>query len=105
MAESLSLELEDAGVHVLTVCPGAIETPFFDTEALARLPPVAKRMMLAPERVVDALLAGLARGKHEITVPRRIAAGYIVRALAPRLMRRATKRTTIDAVAKRRPLP
>ena len=29
LAESLSLELEDAGIHVLTVCPGAVRTPFF----------------------------------------------------------------------------
>ena len=36
LAGSLSLEVEEAGVHVLTVCPGAIRTPFFDDEALAR---------------------------------------------------------------------
>jgi short-subunit dehydrogenase len=30
LAASLSLEVEDAGVHVLTVCPGVIRTPFFD---------------------------------------------------------------------------
>jgi short-subunit dehydrogenase len=29
LAEALSLEVEDAGVHVLTVCPGAIRTDFF----------------------------------------------------------------------------
>jgi hypothetical protein len=101
LAESLSYEVEDAGVHVLTVCPGAINTPFFDAEALARMPPVSKRMMIEPERVIDAIIAALARGKHEITVPRFIAAGYLVRVLAPGFMRRNTKRTTIDAVAKR----
>jgi short-subunit dehydrogenase len=30
LAASLSLEVEDAGVHA-TVCPGVIRTPFFDT--------------------------------------------------------------------------
>ena len=39
LAESISIEVEKAGVHVLTVCPGAIRTPFFDEEALARLAP------------------------------------------------------------------
>ena len=34
-AEALSLEVEDAGVHVLTVCPGTVRTEFFDAEALA----------------------------------------------------------------------
>jgi short-subunit dehydrogenase len=101
LAESLSIELEDAGVHVLTVCPGTIDTPFFDAEALERMPPVSKRMMIPAERVVDAVIRALARGKHEVTVPRLIAAGYVVRALAPGFMRRSTKRTTIDAVAKR----
>src|SRR6185295_15719648 len=73
LAEALSIELEDAGVHVLTVCPGTINTPFFDAEALARMPPVAKRMMIEPERVVEAVFDGLARGKREVTVPRFIA--------------------------------
>ncbi len=105
LAEALSIELEDLGVHVLTVCPGAINTPFFDAEALERMPPVSRRMMIEPERVVDAVVSALARGKHEITVPRMIAAGYIVRTLAPEFMRRNTKRTTIDAVARRRKGP
>ena len=101
LAEALSYEVEDAGVHVLTVCPGAINTPFFDAEALERMPPVAKRMMIEPEQVIDAVMDALARGKHEITVPRFIATGYLVRVLAPGFMRRNTKRTTMDAVAKR----
>ena len=102
LAEALSIEVEDAGVHVLTVCPGAINTPFFDAEALQRMPAVSRRMMIEPERVIDAIIAALARGKHEITVPRFIATGYIVRALAPEFMRRNTKRTTIGAGGARR---
>ena len=101
LAESLSIELEDAGVHVLTVCPGTIDTEFFDAEALERMPPVAKRAMIPPERVVDAVIRALAHGKHEITVPQIIAAAYVVRTLAPGFMRRNTKRATIDAVARR----
>jgi short-subunit dehydrogenase len=100
LAEALSLEVEDAGVHVLTVCPGTINTPFFDAEALERMPPVAKRLMIEPEPLVDAIIAALARGKHEITVPRVIALGYIVRVLAPGFMRRNTKRTTLSGRAK-----
>lgn len=100
LAEALSVELEDAGVHVLTVCPGAIRTPFFDAEALARMPPVARRSMVDPEPLVDAILAALASGRHELTYPRFIAAGYVTKALAPGLMRRNLKRTTIDALKK-----
>lgn len=101
LAEALCVELEDSGVHVLTVCPGAIDTEFFDEEALARMPPVARRSMIQPGPLVEAILAALARGAHEVTVPRALATGYIVRALAPEFMRRNVKRTTIDALAKR----
>ncbi len=102
LAEALAYEVEDAGVHVLTVCPGTIDTPFFDAEALARMPPVANRMMIEPEQVIDAIIDALAHGKYEITVPRFIALGYLVRVLAPGVMRRNTRRTTLDAVTKQR---
>ncbi len=100
LAEALSLEVEDSGVHVLTVCPGTIRTDFFDEEALARMPPVSRRMMVEPETLVDAIIKALAKGKHEITFPRFIAAGYVVRAIAPGFMRRSTKRQTLVALAK-----
>jgi uncharacterized protein len=100
MAEALSMEVEDSGVHVLTVCPGAIRTDFFDERALARMPPVARRSMIEPEPVIEGVMRALATGKREITVPRAIATAYVIRALAPGFMRRNTKRTTVDAMAK-----
>jgi short-subunit dehydrogenase len=100
LAEALSLEVEDAGVHVLTVCPGVIRTPFFDDEALARMPPVARRQMVEPEGLVDAILRALARGKRELTYPRAIALAYAVRALAPGFLRRQVKRNTLGALAR-----
>jgi short-subunit dehydrogenase len=102
LAEALSIEVEDAGVHVLTVCPGVVRTPFFDAEALARLPPVARRRIVEPEPLVDAILDALARGRHELTFPRSLALGYVVKAVAPEFMRRQVKRVTIDAVARER---
>ncbi|MBI4518504.1 MAG: SDR family oxidoreductase [Deltaproteobacteria bacterium] len=97
LAEALSLEVEDSGVHVLTVCPGAINTPFFDAEALERMSPVSRRSMIEPAPLIEAIMKALARGQHDITVPRAITAGYIVRALAPGLMRRNVKRMVLDA--------
>ena len=97
LAEALSMELEDRGVHVLTVCPGTIDTPFFDEEAQGRMPAVSRRMMIQPDRVVDATIGALKQGKHEITVPRFIGVGYIVRALAPGFMRRSTKNTVLGS--------
>jgi hypothetical protein len=95
LAEALSFEVENDGVHVLTVCPGSIRTDFFDQEALERMPAVAKRSMAEPEPLVEAILAALARGKHEITFPRPIAAAYAVRAILPRVMRWGVKRNTM----------
>lgn len=101
LAEALSYEIEDAGVQVLTVCPGTIRTEFFDDEALARMPPVARRMMVDTGPLVDAIFDALAKGKYEITFPRFIATGYLVRAIAPGIMRRNTKRQTLGALPKR----
>jgi short-subunit dehydrogenase len=95
LAGSLSLEVEDAGVHVLTVCPGAIRTPLFDDEALARLPAVARRHMAEPEDLVEAIMDALARGRRELTFPRWIASGYVAQALAPSFFRGQLKKHTV----------
>jgi short-subunit dehydrogenase len=100
LAEALSLEVEDAGVHVLTVCPGAIRTDFFGPEELARMPPVARDGMIEPGPVIDGVMEALRRGRREITIPRYIRAAYVVRAVAPEVMRRNTKRVTLDAMAR-----
>ncbi|MEE2679965.1 MAG: SDR family NAD(P)-dependent oxidoreductase [Myxococcota bacterium] len=105
LASALDVELEEAGVHVLTVCPGVIRTPFFDAETLERMPPVARRGMVEVDGLVDAMLQALARGRRRLTYPRGIAAGYVVQALAPEFMRKQVKRTTIDATAKARRQP
>jgi hypothetical protein len=99
-AEALSLEVEDAGVHLLTVCPGTVRTDFFDAEALERMPAVSRRIMIEPEVLIDATLRALARGKREITVPWFIAPAYVIRAIAPALMRLNTRRSTLGANAK-----
>jgi short-subunit dehydrogenase len=95
LAAALSLEVEDRGIHVLTVCPGAIRTPFFDDEALRRLPAVAKRQMAEPEGLVDAVMTALATGRRELTYPGWIASGYIAQALAPGFTRRQVKKNTL----------
>jgi short-subunit dehydrogenase len=100
LAEALSLEVEDAGVHVLTVCPGVIRTPFFDDEALRRMPPVARKQWVEPEKLVDAIVHALAKGKRELTFPRQLAVAYVVRAIAPGFMRSQVKRVTLAALAK-----
>jgi short-subunit dehydrogenase len=98
LAEALSIEVEDAGVHVLTVCPGVIRTPFFDQEMLARMPPAALKRFVPVEGMVDAMLKALARGQHHLTYPRSLAVAFVVKALAPTFFRGQVKRSTIDAL-------
>ena len=74
LAEALSIELEEHGVHVLTVCPGVIDTPFFDAEAMDRMPRVARRSMVPVDGLVDSVLGALRRGRQSVTHPRSIAA-------------------------------
>jgi len=101
LAESLTNEVLDDGIHVLTVYPGVIRTPFFDEEALARMPAVARRQMIAPEKLVKAILNALAAGRHELTFPRGLAAAYPARAIAPGFTRRQVKRRTIDSLSRK----
>ena len=70
LAEALSIELEPRGVHVLTVCPGAVRTGFVPDDELARIPDAAKKTMIEPEAVVDATMRALERGTHRIVVMR-----------------------------------
>jgi short-subunit dehydrogenase len=98
LASALSLEVEDAGVHVLTVYPGAIRTPFFDGEALARMPAAARRWMAEPGPLVDAIFAALRAGRRELTFPRWMAVAYAVQALLPGAFLRQLKRSTLPAL-------
>ena len=98
LGQSISLEVEDAGVHVLNVYPGVIDTPFFDAEALARMPDTAKRGMAPPEKLVEAILAALASGRRELTWPRWLGVGPLTGALAPAMLRAGMRRTALRAL-------
>jgi len=92
--EALSYEVEDRGLHVLNVCPGVIDTPFFSEDDLAAMPAVARRGMVPVAGLVDAVLRALARGRREVTHPASIAAAYRVKALAPAFFHRMVARTS-----------
>ena len=79
----------------MTVYPGVIRTPFFDDETLARMPAVARRTMVEPEPLVEAVLDALARGRRELTWPSSIGKAYVVRAVAPGFFRGQVKRRTV----------
>lgn len=93
-AEALSMEVEPSGVHLLTVYPGVIRTPFFTEQMLRDMPEKTRNSMVDPEGLVDAIVGALAKGKREVTYPGGLAAGYVVRALAPEFLRNQVKRVT-----------
>ena len=93
-AEALSMEVEAAGIHLLTVYPGVIDTPFFSDRMLSRMSQKTRDSMARPEGLVDAIVAALAKGKRELTYPGGLAMGYVVRALAPEFLRNQVRRVT-----------
>lgn len=96
MADALGIEVEDDGVYVTTINPGAFDTPFFKESDRARMPPVAKAGMGDPNKLVDHIFKVLAKGLHDTTYPFLPSTGYPVRALAPEFMRKQVKKVTFD---------
>lgn len=92
LSEALSYELAPLGIHVAVVYPALVRTEMFTPEILARMPATAKRTFMEPPAFARAVLAALARGKHEITVPRYVGIAYVVRELLPGVHRRFTAR-------------
>ncbi|MCI3919962.1 SDR family oxidoreductase [Paenibacillus sp. TRM 82003] len=67
---ALRQELHGTGVRVTAVNPGPVRTAFFDiADPSGGYVRNVNRMMVTPERVADALVAGALRGKAEVSVP------------------------------------
>jgi NAD(P)-dependent dehydrogenase (short-subunit alcohol dehydrogenase family) len=92
LSEALALELAPHGIHVLAVYPGFVRTGFVPEADLHRVPASALRTAVEAGEVARAIVRGLDRGRHELTVPRLAAGGYVVRTLAPGLFRRILAR-------------
>jgi short-subunit dehydrogenase len=92
LSEALTIELAPHGIHVLTVYPGFVRTGFVPEAELSRLPASALRTAVEAGDVARGILIALERGRHEVTIPRLAAGGYVVRTLAPALFRRILAR-------------
>lgn len=95
-AEALSMEVEDEGIHVTTVFPLAVDTPFFSTKSRQRLPTKTLRSMINPQELAQEIIQGLQRGERSVTVPRQYRLIYGIKALWPDFFRSQTKQTVMD---------
>lgn len=98
LSEGLSYELAPLGIHVLCVHPALVRTEMFDEATLARMPEQIKRTFLEVEPFCEQVFAALARGAYEVTVPRYVGVAYLMRVLAPRLIRRQTARIRLGCL-------
>lgn len=72
-ANVLRMETRDRRIHVLSVCPGYVTTPFGANMlqgALATAPPGRRRFGITPERCAEAIFAGVLRRKRTVVVPK-----------------------------------
>jgi short-subunit dehydrogenase len=72
IGKAASVELKKDGIHVLTVCPGYVQTPFAENairgNEIKRVRPASVKGITA-ERVARATLRGYLKGKREVIVP------------------------------------
>jgi len=99
LSEALTAEYKEHGVHVMALCPGEVKTNFAKVSG-APVPPGPK---MVPEKVVEAALKGLERGRSSVIpgaynriirtiwslVPRRVFAHAMTESLKPRNHRSA----------------
>ncbi|MCG6964005.1 MAG: SDR family NAD(P)-dependent oxidoreductase [Acidobacteria bacterium] len=86
----LRLEVLDRGVGVTWVCPGPVDTPYFDQSNLdpdRDLPLLARRLVrrLQPDEVARALVRAVERNRPEVTLPAMMRFFVWTRRMTPRL--------------------
>ena len=87
-SDALHLEEREHGVHVGLVLPGFIVTEGFPQRELQERA-MTRWMLSTPEKVADAIVEAGPGGKAERFIPRPYWIASALRALAPRLTRRA----------------
>lgn len=89
-ASSVRAEAAPYGVGVTTILPGAVRTPFF--ESRGRPYDRTCPRPVAPETVAAALVDAVDRDRHEVFVPRWLAAAARVHGLMPATFHRLARR-------------
>ncbi len=70
MGKGAGMELKKEGVHVLTVCPGRVRTPFSENAVRGNeVKQLGSGRGIGADRVARATLRGYLKGKREVIVP------------------------------------
>jgi short-subunit dehydrogenase len=95
IGKAAGVELKNDGIHVLTVCPGYVQTAFSENAVrgneLKRVRPASVRGITA-ERVARATLQGYLKNKREVIVPWTMHAPVKLYQLFPALVEWAMRR-------------
>ncbi|TCI56584.1 SDR family oxidoreductase [Exiguobacterium sp. SH1S21] len=92
-SNALRLELKPAGVHVLTVNPGPINTPFFDrADKTGRYEQSVRRIMLDPDQLAQRVVSAFEQSKREVNAPWWMDLGGKLYAMCPIWFERLAKR-------------
>jgi short-subunit dehydrogenase len=69
-SESLRDEVIDRGVRVCLVCPGTVETEFFQVAERGKMPAASRLILgITPQRVARAIRRAAERGSYRIIIP------------------------------------
>jgi short-subunit dehydrogenase len=98
LSEGLGYELAPLGIHVMAVHPGLIDTEMLTPEVMARMPRGAARSMIPASAFTAELLRALERGRRDVTIPRYMGLGAVMRLLLPGFYRRMTARIRLSVL-------
>lgn len=82
--EGLYYDVNDQGIKVLLICPGAVNTNFFNTPSFKNFPHETRhKNMIEPEEVVRVTLKELEKKSFETFIPKFWKIKYIARIIIP----------------------
>jgi short-subunit dehydrogenase len=95
IGKAAGVELKKDGIHVLTVCPGRVRTPFSENAVRgAEVRQMGSGRGISADRVAGATLRGYLKRKKEVIVPWTMHVPVKIYQLFPGLVERAMERMT-----------